>query len=80
MLGELATQIRAHDKSLVQIAKKLHPDLIVMGAPSPAHTEHDLEHSTVVQVIASATVPVLIVPENRERYSDELIEEVATAS
>ncbi len=67
-------------RMIVQIAKKLHPDLIVMGAPSPAHTEHDLEHSTVVQVIASSTVPVLIVPENRERYSDELIEEVATAS
>jgi len=25
------------------------------------------------------TTPVLIVPESRERYSDELIEEVATA-
>ncbi len=67
-------------RMIVQMAKKLHPDLIVMGAPSPAHTEHDLEHSTVVQVIASATVPVLIVPENRERYADQLIEEVATAS
>jgi hypothetical protein len=30
-------------------------------------------------VIAAAPVPVLIVPENRERYADELIEEVATA-
>jgi len=67
-------------RMIALMAKKLHPDLIVMGAPSPAHTEHDLEHSTVVQVIATATVPVLIVPENRERYSDELIEEVATAS
>lgn len=67
-------------RMIALMAKKLHPDLIVMGAPSPAHTEHDLEHSTVVQVIASATVPVLIVPENRERYADQLIEEVATAS
>lgn len=67
-------------RMIVQTARKLQPDLIVMGAPSPAHTEHDLEHSTVVQVIASVTVPVLIVPEDRERYSDELIEEVATAS
>ena len=66
-------------KAYRRLAKKLHPDLIVMGAPSPAHTEHDLDHSTVAQVIAQAPMPVLIVPENRERYTDELIEEVATA-
>lgn len=60
-------------------AKELRPDLIVMGAPSPAHTEHDLAHSTVVQVIAAVQMPVLIVPESRERYADQLIEEVATA-
>ena len=59
--------------------EKLRPDLIVMGAPSPAHQEHDLEHSTVARVIAGVSVPVLIVPESRERYADELIEEVATA-
>jgi nucleotide-binding universal stress UspA family protein len=64
---------------IVEMAKKLHPDLIVMGAPSPAHTEHDLEHSTVAQVIASVAMPVLIVPEDRERYADQLIEEVETA-
>jgi nucleotide-binding universal stress UspA family protein len=66
-------------RMIVQMAKKLHPDLIVMGAPSPEHTEHDLDHSTVARVIASAPMPVLIVPEGRERYADELIEEVATA-
>jgi hypothetical protein len=33
----------------------------------------------VARVIAAVTTPVLIVPENRERYSDELIAEVATA-
>jgi nucleotide-binding universal stress UspA family protein len=65
--------------TIVQMAKKLHPDLIVMGVPSPAHTEHDMEHSTVAQVIAASPVPVLIVPEGRERYAEELIEEVATA-
>jgi len=64
---------------IVEMAKKLHPDLIVMGAPSPAHTEHDLAHSTVVHVVASVTTPVLIVPESRERYADELIEDVETA-
>jgi hypothetical protein len=33
----------------------------------------------VARVIAGVSTPVLIVPESRERYSDELIEEVATA-
>jgi nucleotide-binding universal stress UspA family protein len=64
---------------IVKAAKKLHPDLIVIGAPSLEHQEHDLEHSTVVKVIAEVSTPVLIVPENRERYADELIAEVATA-
>jgi nucleotide-binding universal stress UspA family protein len=62
---------------IVDAAKHLNPDLIVMGSPSPGHREHDLEHSTVSQVIAAVPVPVLIVPENRERYADELIEDVA---
>lgn len=64
---------------IVEAARRLSPDLIVLGSPSPAHQEHDLEHSTVAQVIAALNMPVLIVPESRERYADELIEEVATA-
>jgi nucleotide-binding universal stress UspA family protein len=66
-------------EKIIEAAKKLRPDLIVMGAPSPEHQEHDLEHSTVARVIAGVSTPVLIVPESRERYADELIEEVATA-
>ena len=65
---------------IVKAAEHLRPDLIVLGAPSPAHQEHDLEHSTVVRVISAVSTPVLIVPESRERYSDELIEDVATVS
>lgn len=65
-------------EEIVKAAKHLGPDLIVMGAPSPEHQEHDLEHSTVARVVAAVRCPVLIVPENREKYSDELIEEVAT--
>jgi nucleotide-binding universal stress UspA family protein len=64
---------------ILRTAKTLRPDLIVLGAPSLAHQERDLEHSTVAQVIAGVSIPVLIVPESRERYADELIEEVATA-
>jgi len=65
---------------IVETAKTLQPDLIVLGAPSPAHRDHDLEHSTVSQIIAAVPMPVLIVPESRERYSDELIEDVATVN
>jgi len=65
--------------TIIEANEKLGPDLIVLGAPSPAHQEHDLDSSTVARVIAAVSTPVLIVPENRERYSDELIEEVATA-
>lgn len=66
-------------EEIVKAARHLGPDLIVLGAPSPEHQEHDLEHSTVARVIANVSCPVLIVPENHERYADELIEDVATA-
>ncbi len=66
-------------ETILSANARLAPDLIVMGAPSPAHQEHDLEHSTVARVIAGVRTPVLIVPESRERYSDELIEDVETA-
>lgn len=64
---------------IVDAAARLFPDLIVLGAPSPAHEAADLESSTVAQVISAVSCPVLIVPESRTRYEDELIEEVATA-
>jgi nucleotide-binding universal stress UspA family protein len=67
-------------RMIVETARRVRPDLIVLGSPSPAHQEHDLEHSTVAQVIAEVDAPVLIVPESRERYADELIEEVATVN
>jgi len=66
-------------EEIVKAAQHLGPDLVVLGAPSPEHQEHDLEHSTVARVVAAVRCPVLIVPENREKYADELIEEVATA-
>ncbi|HEY1809604.1 MAG TPA: universal stress protein [Acidobacteriaceae bacterium] len=63
-------------EEIVKAAQRLGPDLIVLGAPSPEHQEHDLEQSTVAQVVAAVRCPVLIVPESREKYSDELIEDV----
>lgn len=66
-------------EEIVKAAKHLRPDLIVLGAPSPEHQEHDLEHSTVARVVTEVRCPVLIVPEKRETYADEMIEEVATA-
>lgn len=64
---------------IIDAAKHLGPDLIVLGAPSPAHDANDLEASTVVRVISAVNVPVLIVPEGRARFEDEVIAEVATA-
>ena len=66
--------------AIIKMAEQLKPHLIVLGAPSPLHDASDLESSTVVRVISGVRVPVLIVPEGRLRYEDEVIEEVATAS
>lgn len=63
---------------IIRAAEQLNPDLIVLGAPSPEHDPADLEHSTVVRVISAVAAPVLIVPESRPRFDDEVIEEVAT--
>ena len=65
-------------KAIIDAAWHLGPDLIVLGAPSPAHDANDLEASTVVRVISAVGVPVLIVPESRARFEDEVIAEVAT--
>jgi len=61
---------------IIEAAQRLHPDLIVLGGPSPAHDERDLDSSTVVKVISSVSAPVLIVPEGRTRHAEEVIEEV----
>ena len=63
---------------IIDATERLKPDLIVLGAPSAAHAEHDLDASTVVRVISAVRVPVLIVPESRVRLEDEVIAEVAT--
>jgi nucleotide-binding universal stress UspA family protein len=64
---------------IIDAAQRLAPDLIVMGAPSPSHEGHEPETSTVVRVVSAVRVPVLLVPEGRVHYEDEVIEEVATA-
>ncbi|HTV82551.1 MAG TPA: universal stress protein [Acidobacteriaceae bacterium] len=65
---------------IVEAATRLKPDLIVLGAPSPEHQAGDIEQSTLVQVIAAVSAPVLIVPESRFRSEEEVIAEVATAT
>lgn len=67
-------------EAIIGIAGRLKPHLIVLGAPSPAHEAMDLESSTVVRVISAVRVPVLIVPEGRAHYEDEVIDEVEAAS
>ena len=64
---------------IIDMAERLSPDLIVLGAPSPEHDAADLERSTVVRVISAVNGPVLIVPEGRSSAESEIIEEVATA-
>lgn len=64
---------------IVELASRLSPDLIVLGAPSPEHRENGIEHSTVVQVISAVSAPVLIVPESRFRSEEEVIQEVTEA-
>jgi nucleotide-binding universal stress UspA family protein len=66
-------------EAIIAAAERIKPHLIILGAPSPAHEATDFESSTVVRVISAVRVPVLIVPEGRLRYEDEVIEEVATA-
>ena len=66
-------------EAIIAAAERVKPHLIILGAPSPAHEASDFESSTVVRVISAVRVPVLIVPEGRLRYEDEVIEEVATA-
>lgn len=70
--GDAATMI-------IDAAERLSPDLIVLGAPSPAHRDQSFESSTVVRVISQVPVPVLLVPEGHLHNEDEVIEEVATA-
>lgn len=64
---------------IIDMAERLAPDLIVLGAPFPEHDAADLERSTVVRVISAVHAPVLIVPEGRSSNEDEIIAEVATA-
>jgi nucleotide-binding universal stress UspA family protein len=64
---------------IIAAAARLHPDLIVLGAPSPAHHTADFESSTVVRVVSAVAAPVLLVPETRVPADDEVIAEVATA-
>lgn len=67
-------------RAVIALAERLQPHLIVLGAPSPSHDDPDIESSTVVRIISSVRVPVLIAPEGRLHYENEVIEEVATAS
>jgi len=70
----------APSTEIIDAAERLHPDLVVLGAPSPDHEGYDIDNSTVARVISAVAAPVLIVPEMRPRYEDEVIAEVAAAS
>ncbi len=70
--GEAAAVIAAH-------AAKLHPDLLVLGAPAKEMEGDSLEGSTVFQVIFNSHCPVLLVPAARRQSGGTLIKEVTYA-
>jgi nucleotide-binding universal stress UspA family protein len=66
---------------IAEQANRLHADLVVLGAPPPGSLlqelqDADLQTSTVLQVVAEATCPVLCVPWARSRLTARLKEEL----
>ncbi len=56
------------------VAQRVHPDLLVLGAPAIGIDSGHLEHSTIYQAIVEARCPVLLVPpaaEGCERTIDK---------
>jgi nucleotide-binding universal stress UspA family protein len=66
--GEAADLIAEH-------ARRFHADLVVLGSPGNELTEGGFHTSTVLQVIAHVTCPVLCVPANRAPHTEEVIQE-----
>lgn len=58
-------------------AKRIHADLVVIGAPGEEFAEQDLSGSTVLQVITGVNCPVLCVPSTLTAQFDKVVEEVA---
>jgi nucleotide-binding universal stress UspA family protein len=58
-------------------ANRLRADLIVLGSPLNELTDEDLQTSTVLQVVAEASCPVLCVPRVRNGFAAHLEKELA---
>ncbi|MBB6147259.1 nucleotide-binding universal stress UspA family protein [Silvibacterium bohemicum] len=61
-------------------ANKVHADLIVLGSPANELGEKDFPSSTVLQVVSSATCPVLCVPPLRAAAAEKPIQQVIGGS
>jgi nucleotide-binding universal stress UspA family protein len=68
--GEAGKVIAGH-------AGRLHPDLIVLGSPLTELQDDDFLTSTVLQVVAEATCPVLCVPPVGNTSATEMIGDLA---
>ncbi len=52
--------------AIASLAEKMHPDLLVLGAPAVGIDSSHLDNSTVYHVIAESRCPVLLVPSGAE--------------
>jgi nucleotide-binding universal stress UspA family protein len=53
-------------EAIASLAEKMHPDLLVLGAPAIGIDSSHLDNSTVYHVIAESRCPVLLVPSGAE--------------
>jgi hypothetical protein len=52
--------------AIASLAEKMHPDLLILGAPAVGIDSGHLDHSTVYHAIAESRCPVLLVPPGAE--------------
>jgi nucleotide-binding universal stress UspA family protein len=52
---------------IASVAQRVHPDLLVLGAPRVAIDSGDLDHSTIYHTILESHCPVLLVPPGTDR-------------
>ncbi|HVU45721.1 MAG TPA: universal stress protein [Terracidiphilus sp.] len=62
---------------IVQHAREFEADLIVLGSPLNEPTPEDIERSTILQVIANVSCPVLCVPPAQAASAAEVAKEFA---
>lgn len=64
---------------IASVARRVHPDLLVLGSPRVAIDSGGLDDSTVYQAILESHCPVLLVPPGTGRRGDEAIDKTVYA-